>query len=144
MNNKILLTVVGVLVVIGFLLILMNRPSSNSPVRNSQNKVNTPSTVNAPTSPKVIMGDNTITETATAFTPATLPVKAGRNVFWINKSGGTGNVSSAKHPTHLEYSPLNLGDFNNGSSVQLIFDKPGTYHYHDHLHPNRTGTIVVE
>lgn len=85
-----------------------------------------------------------VTVTALGFAPQTLAIKAGTKVLWMNKSGEAATVNSAGHPAHLVYPPLNLGEFGNESSVQLVFDKPGTYNYHDHLNPSRTGTIVVE
>ena len=85
-----------------------------------------------------------VTANASGFVPQTLTIKAGTKVVWMNKSGDVVTVNSAVHPTHLVYPPLNLGEFGDRSSVQLGFDKPGTYSYHNHLNPSKTGTIVVE
>ncbi len=85
-----------------------------------------------------------ITLTKSGFSPSTLTVKTGSRVVWVNNSGSSASVNSADHPTHKVYSPLNLGLFNSGSSVQLVFDKPGTYKYHNHLNPTQIGTIVVQ
>jgi len=68
----------------------------------------------------------------------------GTKVVWIKKSGAVATVNSADHPTHLVYPPINMGEFKDGTSVQLVFDKPGTYKYHNHLIPSQTGTVVVE
>lgn len=86
----------------------------------------------------------TVTVKSFGFSPSTLTVKAGTKVTWLNKSGGIADVSSAGHPSHLVYPPLNLGSFNNGSQVSLVFDKPGTYNYHNHLNPGQTGIVIVE
>lgn len=85
-----------------------------------------------------------VTITTSGFEPKTLSVKAGTKVTWTNKSRGISNVSSAIHPTHLVYPALNLGDIANGESVSLVFDKEGTYKYHNHLNPTQTGMVVVE
>ncbi len=85
-----------------------------------------------------------ITVTSNGFEPQTITVKTKTQVIWTNNSGTDATVNSANHPTHQLYPPLNLGLFSNGSSVSLVFDKPGTYSYHDHLHPEKTGSIIVQ
>jgi len=88
--------------------------------------------------------ESQVTLSQSGFSPKTLTVKKGTTVTWVNGSGETGNVSSNNHPTHTLYSPLNLGNFSDGDSVTLTFDKTGTYGYHDHLNPQFTGTVVVQ
>lgn|SRR3989344_993856 len=82
--------------------------------------------------------------TAAGFNPQTLTITAGTQVVWTNTSGAVGNVSSAPHPAHTAYPPLNLGSFDGGATVSLVFDQPGTYKYHNHLNPTQTGSITVE
>jgi len=82
--------------------------------------------------------------TDTGFEPQSVSVKAGTKVVWRNKTNATANVSSAKHPTHLEYPPLNLGNFEPGEKVSLVFNEAGSYKYHNHLNPSKFGTVVVE
>lgn len=90
------------------------------------------------------VSQDTIVLTADGFSPATLTVKAGTTVTWTNQSGADATVNSSPHPIHTDYPPLNLGSLPNGGSVSLIFDKPGTYKYHNHLKPSQFGQIVVE
>ncbi|MCL4418819.1 cupredoxin domain-containing protein [Patescibacteria group bacterium] len=85
-----------------------------------------------------------VTVTKSGFNPQTVTIKAGTKVIWQNQSGDMATVNSDPHPTHQIYPPLNLGGFANGASVQLVFDKPGTYGYHNHLNPGQTGTVVVQ
>ena len=80
----------------------------------------------------------------TGFEPQTVTIKAGTKVVWTNTTGATADVSSAQHPTHLVYPPLNLGNFEPGATVELVFEEPGEYKYHDHLNPTKFGTVVVE
>lgn len=82
--------------------------------------------------------------TKTGFDPTEVTVKTGALIQWINKSGADATVNSADHPTHKLYPTLNLGRFPDGSSVSLIFDKAGTYKYHNHLIPEQTGTVTVK
>lgn len=85
----------------------------------------------------------TVEATANGFVPQALTVKVGTKVVWVNKSGTTVTANSSPHPTHTDYPPLNLGAFDNGSSVELVFDKAGTYKYHNHLNPTQFGSITV-
>lgn len=82
--------------------------------------------------------------TSTGWTPATLTIKTGDTVTWINQSGTDATVNSNPHPTHTDYPPLNLGTFTNGSTLSLAFPQKGTYGYHNHLNPSEKGTILVE
>lgn len=88
--------------------------------------------------------ENTVTLTQNGFSPATLTVKAGTTVTWVNKSGTDATVNSNPHPIHTAYLPLNLGNFSDGATLSLSFDKPGTYGYHNHLDASQKGTIVVQ
>lgn len=81
---------------------------------------------------------------ATGFEPQTVTIKAGGKVLWTNSAGGVVNVSSDSHPTHQLNKFLNLGEFSEGSSVEAIFEKPGTYKYHNHLKPEQRGTVIVQ
>ncbi|MCL4366879.1 cupredoxin domain-containing protein [Patescibacteria group bacterium] len=87
---------------------------------------------------------NVVILDSSGFSPATLTIKAGFTVIWKNNSGQSATVNSDPHPIHTDYPPLNLGTFPNGGTLQLTFDKPGTYGYHNHLNPNEKGTIIVQ
>ena len=84
------------------------------------------------------------TPSASSTENQTPSIKAGDKVVWTNNSGDVATVDSSKHPTHQDYPPLNLGQFQDGEKHELIFDEPGTYMYHDHLHATRFGKVVVE
>jgi len=84
-----------------------------------------------------------VTLTATGFNPQTITVKPRTRVIWLNKSGVTGTVNSDNHPTNLLFPFLNLGRFNDGSSVSTLFTKLGKYTYHNELNPEQKGTIIV-
>lgn len=96
------------------------------------------------TLPTVEQSQNTVNLTSTGFSPANLTIESGQTVTWINKSGQTATVNSAPHPAHTAYSPLNLDSFNDGGTLSLTFDKPGTYNYHNHLNSSQRGTITVQ
>lgn len=140
--NKVLIGVIiiAALLVIGFL--SMNR-SSNIQQTNTQQSTPPVATQQATSSAQPVE-QNTITLTASGFSPETLTIKAGDKVTWANKSGADAAVNSNPHPVHTDYPPLNLGSFKDGENLSLTFDQAGTYGYHNHLNPSQTGTIVVE
>lgn len=136
--GKFLIVIIAVAVIAGvFVLGTQKSPTPAQQGSQSQQAV-------TPPAQEQKQNEAIVTITVSGFAPQALTIKTGTRVVWMNKSGGTVTVNSAAHPTHLVYPPLNLGEFGNGSSVQLGFDKPGTYSYHNHLNPNQTGTIVVE
>lgn len=94
--------------------------------------------------PTQTTNQQTITVTSSGFQPGSLTVKAGETVVWSNQTGNTSNVSSAPHPAHTDYPPLNLGDIAPGASVSLTFPAAGTYKYHNHLNPSQFGSITVQ
>ena len=143
MNNKTLVIIIVVLVLIGAVVVALGKlgnKSAQPSTVTSQPSTSTQGT--GGTIPKETIAN--VNLTSSGFDPKTLTIKAGTRVIWVNKSGAAATVHSAVHPTHQVYPPLNLGEFPDGSSVQLVFDKPSAYNYHDHLNPSRTGTVVVE
>lgn len=120
-----------------------SNPATNSNQQSQpaqQTQAGSSNTGGAPITEKLV----NITLTSSGFEPQTKTIEKGSRVIWLNKSGETASLNSADHPTHRLYPALNLGEFANGSSVQLIFDKSGTYKYHNHLKPSQTGTIIVQ
>lgn len=94
--------------------------------------------------PSTTQQQNAVTLTQNGWSSATLSIKAGQTVTWINKSGQDATVNSNPHPTHTDYPALNLGSFPDGGSLSLNFPKAGTYGYHNHLNPSEKGTIIVQ
>lgn len=138
MYNKIVLAAVAVVLVAGGALLLSNRINKPSEVQDTVT-----SSQPTPTSPASLQ-EATITLTQSGFSPASVTIKSGTRVIWVNKSGASASVNSATHPTHRVYPALNLGRIDEGSSLQLVFSKKGTYRYHNHLNPDQSGTITVE
>lgn len=146
MNNKTLIIAIVVLMAIGGVLLIggklagkksSSNPQGNEPATTQQTQSNQ--------NGKVIVGKpitepiKTVNITSSGFNPESLTIKNGVKVIWINKSGVKVNIV----PTN-KYAPLTLGEFPDNSSVQLLFDKAGTYTYQNQLKPSQTGTITVQ
>lgn len=106
----------------------------------------TPSTdtANPSASSSAMMNEVIVNISSTGFSPNDITIKVGESVTWMNVDNAMHNVSSAPHPIHTTYTPLNLGSFAAGEKVSLVFDKAGTYKYHDHLNPSIFGSITVQ
>lgn len=138
MNNKFLLIIAVIVVLLGGFFLLSNKTKNNQITQNQT----TQQTVKKST-PTVVQS-TTVTVINSGFNPQVLTIKAGTRIIWINESGASVTVNSDVHPTNLLYPFLNLGEFNDGASVSIVVEKPGTYTYHNHLNPSQTGKIVAE
>jgi plastocyanin len=67
---------------------------------------------------------NTVTIDNFSFAPATLMVKAGSTVTWMNRDDIPHGIAF--------------------DSYSFTFATPGTYQYFCYLHPHMVGSIVVE
>lgn len=78
------------------------------------------------------------------FLPKTIEVPAGTMVEFVNESSTQMWVASDVHPSHEQ---LPTFDQFNGSApgtvYNYLFDKSGTWPYHDHLNPEDVATIIV-
>lgn len=135
--NKIIFGLVAIIVVIGAVVLLQGQSKTE--------QLSKPSSVSQTTASPSTSGENQalVTITSSGFEPKTLTVKAGTKVIWKNTGNGISDVSSDVHPTHELYPPLNLGDIESGQTVSLVFDKPGTYKYHNHLDAAQEGVVEV-
>jgi len=96
---------------------------------------------------------NTITYSLFGYSPSTLEISKGTTVTFKNSAETSMWPASVIHPTHKEY-PTTGGcvgstfdackEIAKGESWTFTFDKVGSWKYHDHLLPSRTGTITVK
>ena len=81
--------------------------------------------------------DLTVTISAGKFIPADLMAKAGDTVKWINKD-------SQAHEIHADDDAFESSTLEPGQSFSQKFKAPGDFGYHDHLHEEIKGMIMVE
>jgi plastocyanin len=97
----------------------------------------------SPTLPAPV-SDNIIRITKKGFDPASITVRTGSTVRWINYDSTTD--PALYNPTHrisletIKTSPL----LSPQQGWSWIFDKPGSYEYSDMIHPTLKGTVIVE
>ena len=151
MNGKILGIIVVVAVVLGLGFFLVKDQVVNttpSPSVKPTPEVTTDNVVTSTPSkgsPTVTQTEETmITLTSSGFSPASLTVKVGTKVNFINNSGSSATVDSNPHPVHTSFAPLNLGAFKDSGTLSITFDKAGTYGYHNHLNATQKGMIIAD
>jgi plastocyanin len=102
---------------------------------SSQSPQTTTPTTQAPAG-----GSNSIAIKNFAFNPATLTIKTGTTVTWMNQDGAVHQIAS-EAGTPVAFTSDSLA---NGASYQFTFTQPGTYTYHCTVHPSMKGTIIVQ
>ncbi len=86
-----------------------------------------------------------VTYSATGFNPSSMTVKAGTTVTFKNETTGSMWVASDPHPAHTTYSDFDAKKgYAPGESYSYTFTKVGSWSYHDHLHSQFKGMIIVE
>ena len=101
----------------------------------------------------------TIEISPSGFSPSTIEIPKGSRVTFVNRDATEHWPASNVHPTHQEYP--NSGIDKCGTSQQseifdsceglksqqtysFVFNEIGTWNYHDHLHPDFQGKIIVK
>ncbi|HZI46945.1 MAG TPA: cupredoxin family copper-binding protein [Pyrinomonadaceae bacterium] len=72
-----------------------------------------------------------------AFEPATLTVKVGATVTWVNRDDEPHTATA----TDKRFSSKTL---DTGDKFSTEFNTPGTYKYYCALHPKMTGQVIVK
>lgn len=154
-RNRILTTVVAVVAVLSLLpgCSSTKKPASASTTHPAHHTTSSPgTTTNRTASPLTSTktttgptpGKQSPSERVTikdfAFHPATLNIKAGTKVTFVNNDSEYHTATSDTTPTVFDSGHITPGD-TNGYSVTLT--KPGTYHYHCDIHPSMNGTVEV-
>jgi plastocyanin len=93
-----------------------------------------------PTAPSPAGGSNLIAIKNFAFSPATLTIKAGATVTWMNQDGAPHQIASDPGAP-VAFKSESLA---NGASFEFTFTQPGTYSYYCTIHPSMKGTIIVQ
>ncbi|OGY31164.1 MAG: hypothetical protein A3C02_03960 [Candidatus Andersenbacteria bacterium RIFCSPHIGHO2_02_FULL_45_11] len=79
------------------------------------------------------------------FTPATVTVKAGTTVTFVNNGQALHWPASNPHPIHTGLSGFDARKgLATGETFSFTFTKAGTFGMHDHLNTALVGTIVVQ
>jgi plastocyanin len=157
MNKTLIAVGVIVLVLAAFFLLKGWQPSSKNTTTAPLNTgASAPKTSETPReqTPQPSTGGNVQTENTIVeysedgFSPVTLHVKVGTTVTFKNVCKNVMDkmwVASNPHPLHTDYPGFDAGKaYGIGESYSFTFMKQGSWGYHNHLEPERTGIIIVE
>ncbi len=91
----------------------------------------------APAMVKVRYTDN-------GFVPSKIEVSTGTMVEFVNESNMEMWVASDVHPSHEKLPTFDqFRSFKKGGLYRYVFDKAGTWDYHDHISPSLVGIVTV-
>lgn len=78
-----------------------------------------------------------------SFYPNTLVIRVGDLVQWENM--GPEPITIVSDAIQARYLPTVISSYlDENERFSLSFSLPGEWHYHDGLHPSRTGRIIIE
>ncbi len=125
MNNKIVIAIVLVVIIIGGLFLFSQKQfqSTQQPTKQPAQQ------------PGTNVGADTVTIKNFSFTPEVLTVKQGAKVTWINQDSVTHKIKS---------DTFNSSDLNQGDKFEFTFNTKGSFDYSCSIHPSMTGKIIVE
>jgi plastocyanin len=120
--------------------------SEPAPSESSEPAPSAGASEGASTAPSAAAGDCEVVEATDgtpvriagfAFEPGSVTVKAGETVTWTNED-------TAGHTATLDDGSCGTGTLQKGESGSVRFDAPGEFAYICSIHPQMTGTVVVE
>lgn len=118
-------------------------PAGESPVVNFSQEVS--GGTDAPTGESSTQQEVTVSVTDAGFVPASVTVKAGTTVVFVNNGQGLHWPASDIHPTHELLKGFDaLHGLVTGETYSFTFQQKGSWGYHDHPNPSVKGTVVVE
>ena len=79
-----------------------------------------------------------------SFSPATLTIKAGDRVVFINRHTAPIRISANPHPIQTSFREFDSDTLAPGESYEFTFSEKMTLNYHNHFNPGVEGKIVVE
>ena len=85
----------------------------------------------------------TVNISSSGFSPPSITISAGDTVTWVNNDNRSHWPASDNHPLHREYSGFDSFGISSGGSWSFKFNNKGTWGYHDHQFPSKSGTIIV-
>lgn len=96
-----------------------------------------------------------VTYDGVSFSPSAVTIKKGGTVAWNNEGTREMWIASAQHPNHTMYSGTSrighcpdtsktaFDQCAGGNNYTFMFDKVGTWNFHDHLNATVFGSVTV-
>lgn len=85
-----------------------------------------------------------VTLTADGYDPAEFTIPKGTAVTFVSTTGKPHWPASNLHPSHEIYAAFDpLRPVDPDETWTFVFDKEGTWNFHDHMRAYYTGTVIV-
>lgn len=84
-----------------------------------------------------VLGTFEIAIQSNGFMPVNMTVPVNTTVTWTNKDASDHTVTS-------DDALFDSGNINSGGTYKHQFTNAGTYTYHCNIHPDMTGTVIVQ
>lgn len=84
-----------------------------------------------------LAADRPVAISGFSFSPGSVTVAVGDTVTWTNSD-------AQAHTATADDSSWDTGTISNNASRTITFSTAGTFAYHCDIHPNMTGTVVVQ
>ncbi len=142
--------IVAIVIVVGILIVVNSVRKVDSEIGENNVKVG---------SKNIEPQTFTVLITDEGYSPQTLNIDVGNKVIWRHEGAQQNWPASASHPTHKVYPNSGIEKCGtedediifdachglvNGDEWSFTFDEAGSWNYHDHLHPNLWGKIIVK
>jgi plastocyanin len=83
--------------------------------------------------------------TENGFSPSTIRIRRGDTIVFKNITSSDVRVASNPHPAHTDYSGFDsVRTLLRDDEYAFTFTRSGTFGFHNHLHPEWGGQVVVE
>lgn len=87
----------------------------------------------------------TVKITPSGFSPATITIDKGTVVAWVSNNISPVIIAANPYPADNSIPGLSKSSqLGAGGQFRHQFNQTGTYYYHDDLHPNVNGTVIVK
>ncbi len=151
MNRNSLVALIVIILAVGAFLVFANRDNGAT---EGEQTINPPATTTPEPTPQPTPNPTTpppaatqpvfVNITSSGFQPASITVKKGTSVTFVNDDTKPRWPASAPHPSHTDYPQFDPKQaIPPTDSWEFTFDKVGTWRYHDHLNPTQFGSVTV-
>lgn len=78
------------------------------------------------------------------YSPATISIKKGQSITWVNQDGRRARQISAAGDDAQVLRGFGTGEpLSKGESYSYVFEQAGTFHYYDSTASQTLGTVIV-
>lgn len=141
MNKKFITIGIGVIILFGLALLIINREPTITPTipATTNSSDTTEHMTDQQAQPPAPTATNQVAIRNFAFSPPSITVKKGTTVSWTNQDSTQHSVTPDDETAEFKSSPL----LAQGQAYQVTFNTIGTFTYHCTPHTDMKATVTV-